>query len=657
MDPPSVRTDGHIFISYARADGLEQAVRVEQSLGERGFHTWRDQRNLSPYQDFSSEIEIAIEQSRQVVVCLTRSVSVRSDSFVRREILYAQAHLKPITPLVFPGFPAGRLPILINHLTWIEFFDFRNGLDRLLERLTREPESVARPPVSDPFEPYLQTLYHDIVAYLDRTVLSLIRLHTDATPEAVDAPEARPRALPMSFFASSLAVNEAASGSEPPREHFDHFPAAYQRYGGRVLLLGDPGSGKTTTLMAHAREAVARRLENSDQPLPLIGRISDWPAEEPELDLWLARTLGLDRRAVAGEVEDGRALFLLDGLDELTGTGDGHRARFADTLDRLPGVARVVVTCRAEDYQELGGRLRLNGAVTLSPLDEQQVAAYLRKHPGLWAAVQRDEALRLMTRTPMLLGLLAFAYDESNAETHQLEQLSESPRELRDRIFETFVKRRYEHEKRRPQPRLSFTLEEVYDRLGYVADATLRSSVLSRAGRGVDTRIDIAEQIGATMGSEAETFLKQVHRLHFVISNGGRTRFIHALLQEHFGLKFARANAERVGPGASRLADQVLTLPRGHDIEEVWSDLELSLDDKVAIVASLVIKRLDQDIELQAQSVQALRDGAPASGSIAVETMKLKRLIDNRSQMFDMLRQIIDKYNQTAKGIIDSIGR
>jgi len=37
--------------------------------------------------------------------------------------------------------------------------------------------------------------------------------------------------------------------------------------------------------------------------------------------------------------------------------------------------------------------------------------------------------------------------------------------------------------------------------------------------------------------------------------------------------------------------------------------------------------------------------------------MKLKRMIDKRGQMFDQLRAIIDKYNQTAKGIIDSIGR
>ena len=37
--------------------------------------------------------------------------------------------------------------------------------------------------------------------------------------------------------------------------------------------------------------------------------------------------------------------------------------------------------------------------------------------------------------------------------------------------------------------------------------------------------------------------------------------------------------------------------------------------------------------------------------------MKLKRMVDKRSQMFDMLRQIIDKYNETAKNIIQSIGR
>ena len=64
------------------------------------------------------------------------------------------------------------------------------------------------------------------------------------------------------------------------------------------------------------------------------------------------------------------------------------------------------------------------------------------------------------------------------------------------------------------------------------------------------------------------------------------------------------------------------------------------------------LDRLDRDIERQEEAVLS---ADPTS--IDVETLKLKRLIDKRSQMFDMLRQIIDRYNETAKGIIDSIGR
>jgi hypothetical protein len=85
-------------------------------------------------------------------------------------------------------------------------------------------------------------------------------------------------------------------------------------------------------------------------------------------------------------------------------------------------------------------------------------------------------------------------------------------------------------------------------------------------------------------------------------------------------------------------------------------DPSLTSEEKGAQMVELTtsaLQELDIDIDRQAQLIDANR----TSPSIDVETMKLKRLIDQRSQMFDMLRQIIDKYNQTAKGIIDSIGR
>ncbi len=45
------------------------------------------------------------------------------------------------------------------------------------------------------------------------------------------------------------------------------------------------------------------------------------------------------------------------------------------------------------------------------------------------------------------------------------------------------------------------------------------------------------------------------------------------------------------------------------------------------------------------------------SSSIDIETKKLERMIQKRSQLFEMLKGIMEKYDATAKGIIQSLGR
>ena len=123
--------------------------------------------------------------------------------------------------------------------------------------------------------------------------------------------------------------------------------------------------------------------------------------------------------------------------------------------------------------------------------------------------------------------------------------------------------------------------------------------------------------------------------------------------------------------------------------QTLLADPTLALEDKITLFLMLVMTEMDKEIEDQAeylneiQNPQAVNDppgtggvtpgggtgGKGGSGggtadpstetnpSVDVETLKLKRLVDKRSQMFDTLRQIIDKYNDTAKNIIQSIGR
>ncbi len=104
----------------------------------------------------------------------------------------------------------------------------------------------------------------------------------------------------------------------------------------------------------------------------------------------------------------------------------------------------------------------------------------------------------------------------------------------------------------------------------------------------------------------------------------------------------------------------------------------MTVEDMVVMLLMKVTKGFDKQIQAQAQKVNNLQQQQGAGGkggaqggqgaggkgaggqgapSMDVESMKLKRMIDKRSQMFDMLRQVIDKYNSTAKNMIDALGR
>jgi hypothetical protein len=98
---------------------------------------------------------------------------------------------------------------------------------------------------------------------------------------------------------------------------------------------------------------------------------------------------------------------------------------------------------------------------------------------------------------------------------------------------------------------------------------------------------------------------------------------------------------------------------RDRRIAQTLFDPSRTADDKVTVLQMSLFQEIDAEIEEQAARINELQRRADrgAVPSLDVETMKLKRLIDRRSQMFDMLRQIIDKSNETAHGIIDSMGR
>jgi hypothetical protein len=524
----------HVFISYSRRDGGVHAEWLEAKLAIVGFETWRDQRGITPTRDFTAEIETNIQRASHIVVCVTRD-SGRQDSFVRREIQYALFLDKPVIPVRFENIAP---PISIINNEWVDVFSGRSSAIERLCTILNGPRPANRrsPSIDDAFRPYVQRLYERMVKYLDRAVIREIELGSKSDPHAV-----RGRVSRREMFDLMFSPHHTENDAPDAPKIFGSFGEAFEYYGGRVLLLGEPGAGKTVTLVAYARDAAAARLDDPAKSLPIFGLVTAWKAgddgKHPPMADWLATSYeDLKAEDIRRVLEDGRAVLLLDGLDELA---DKHE----DFLRLLPVTNHIVMTSRLGFYHSLGEKVALNGAIVLQPMTDAQINDYLKDQPELLKFVRTDERLREIVRTPLLLSLFAFTYKHiSAAERAQLSQL-ESARDLRDRLFLSYLERRYRYEERRSgENPLPFPLEQMYNDLGCLASWAVN------LGRPNLAFADFEEAVGK---DRSRQFVEFALLLNVIVpreidgSPQSEYQFIHLLLRDALAFQYCIQNIRR----------------------------------------------------------------------------------------------------------------
>ncbi len=551
-----------VFISYSRKDGNDAAATLEDTLKAKDFRYWRDLRDIDPTKDFTAEIEKGIESVSHVVVCITPDTK-RADSFVRREIQYALASGKPVIPLRF----ADILPHvhIINNERVDYFCNAEMALQRIIAIVSGAPYENQPSDIHDPFRPYVQYLYKRVVDYLDRSVVRLIDLSVEVTPDAV-AEQPKHTDMFDLLFSPHNTKDEALAD-------FSNFREAFEHYEGRMLLLGQPGAGKTITLLALARDAAVARLDDVSLPLPLFGIIPSWDTyKQPHFADWLSGSYtDLDTSTVRAEMDSGKALLLLDSLDELgserpvdpekpEGEKFDPRLRF---IENVPSNNQILVTCRVADYADIGEKSPLSGAVTLQPMTDAQIADYLKEQPELLELTQSDEQLRELLQTPLLLSYFAFAYQDMTDEERA--QLTELPHagDVRDKIFRAYVEKRYRYENHKCQ--LSgetppYTLEDIYHYMGWGA--------LQDASRFANAGIFNARDFEG----DIQSFIEFMIRLNILVQNEAEpARFIHKLLRDYFALPYATKYSQNVtqdkGPKAWALrGNSIMALGRIGDV-------------------------------------------------------------------------------------------
>jgi len=183
-----------------------------------------------------------------------------------------------------------------------------------------------------------------------------------------------------------------------------------------LLVLGEPGAGKTTMLLQLVSHLMAEAEADESCPMPAVFSLATY-TNGRTLAQWLVEQLAnnyeVPRKLGERWIESGQFIPLLDGLDEVD---PAHRPACAEAINefraRHSGVS-MLVTARNRDYQALATRLHMDKAIILQPLTPEQIDTYLarrgKKLDGLRASLVADRTLRELAQTPLMLSIMTLA--------------------------------------------------------------------------------------------------------------------------------------------------------------------------------------------------------------------------------------------------------
>lgn len=230
----------------------------------------------------------------------------------------------------------------------------------------------------------------------------------------------RPGVKPWGMTFQRHGVSRQGGGEQPLPAGMD-MAAVFAEAHESLVILGAPGSGKSTMLLELARALLDRCEKDPAAPIPIVLNLSLQQSNYPSLDAWvideLVRFYGVPKQTAAGWVQNNELALLLDGLDEVAEHGRAAVVAQINAFLRRDLLVPLAVCCREGEYAALAQQVASGGVVRLLPLSPAQIDSYLRglADPAaaqIAAALAEDAALAELAAPPLLLNVMLLAAPE-----------------------------------------------------------------------------------------------------------------------------------------------------------------------------------------------------------------------------------------------------
>lgn len=222
----------------------------------------------------------------------------------------------------------------------------------------------------------------------------------------------------------------------------------FDEQNGELLILGVPGSGKTTTLLHLTEILLDRAGDNEILPIPVVFNLSSWTEQKIDFEDWIVEELniryGVPNKIAQNWVKKDSILLLLDGLDEV---GQERREKCVESINTFRGkhgFANIVICSRVADYDILETKLKLQAAILIQPLTFGQIDSYLENLGSplslLRQIIKEDVELQNLAQYPLLLNIMAMAYGGDGEKQLTTDR---EPQDRQSELFSAYVSKMF----------------------------------------------------------------------------------------------------------------------------------------------------------------------------------------------------------------------